>query len=516
MRRAVGAATGASLGALAVLGVACNALVGINDGQLAEDASPDVTTGDGPVSDAPASDGPRPDSEGGPITDGTAEAEGGAVRDGPPYTPPIVTTVNADAGGPGLFRTSPGVVAGPSNIVVVFDDDDNPNTGVHYSSTAVSTNGGASFTENGPFPDSPDGGPSDLGYPTIARDAVNGNVYVSANGSAAGNYNVAALIASANGGVSFSPAINAADTLLPSSAFVDGTSVAVDNAPGQGQGVVYVAHGIYDTSSVYIGFSAYHNGTFTYTAAANLGAGNQASLPWVAVAPNHFVYVVFYGVTGTTPLLGVARSNNQGQSFYPYVTIAPLHMPFVAGTYNGNLGLLGEGPDGGATPVDLYSSPQIAANPVTGALYIAYADATQGSDKANIYFSQSSDGQMWSPPVQVNDDTTTHDQFLPAIAVSQDGARVAIDFDDRRSDPNNVAVERWAAVGAISGSTVTFEPNFRVSSAFPLLTRSNGTRGYFAIHSGMSADATFFYDAFTAASPQGNLDVKLARYGVLY
>jgi hypothetical protein len=99
--------------------------------------------------------------------------------------------------------------------------------------------------------------------------------------------------------------------------------------------------------------------------------------------------------------------------------------------------------------------------------------------------------------------------------VSPDGTRLAIDFYDRRNDPSNLAAFRYGAAANVNGATVTFEPNFKVSpSSFPVLTFPYN-QGLFSIHTGMAVDATYFYDSFSQASG-GNLNVEVARYGLLY
>jgi hypothetical protein len=106
---------------------------------------------------------------------------------------------------------------------------------------------------------------------------------------------------------------------------------------------------------------------------------------------------------------------------------------------------------------------------------------------------------------------------LPAIAVSPDGARLAVDFYDRRDDSANRLANRYGATATIAGSTVTFAKNFRISPVpFPVLLGSPFlSPGDFSIRTGMTADATYFYDAYTDAR-DGNLDVRLARYGQRY
>ena len=489
----------------------CNAIAGIEAGQLAsspgeESGVPDVTTD----RSSSVPEGGVEAAQGTDASDGGAEAD--VVHDGPEYEPPTETTANlSDAAG--TFNIGPSLVVGGGNAVVALDAII---SGGQVPGYIRSTNGAASFGSPVFFPSSGTV-TSAYGYPSIARDSTSGNVYVVALGdvSSTGAYNQIAFLTSTNGGTTFGAAVNAADPALASTDFTDTPAIAVDNAAGVGEGAVYMAYARYGaTADVHI--SSYNQGSFTYVTPLTVTAPDQASIPYVCVGPNHYVYVVFYGAAGGNPYIGFLKSTNQGVSFGTSVHVAPLHMPFVAGTYNGNLGLEGVGPDGGATPVGLYASPQIAANPVSGNLYVAYTDATQGADKANIYFSHSEDGgSTWSAPLQVNDDTTTRDQFLAAMAVSPDGTRLAIDFYDRRGDASNLAAVRYGATATISGSTVTFEPNFKVSpNQFPLLTYQYSA-GVFSIHTGMAADSTYFYDSFSQAEGS-NLNVEVARYGILY
>jgi hypothetical protein len=446
-------------------------------------------------------------------SDTGSDAEGGAVvdvvvHDGPKYHPPTETTTDISDGG-GIYNQDPAIAVGGTTAVVVLDAIGGGTGFLQSTNGAVSFNAPGSFTTGTVNP---------TGYPSVARDSVNGNVYVATLGidSTTSSFNRIGFLTSSNGGASFTAAVNAADPALTSSDFTDVPWIAVDNATGAGQGAVYFTYTRYGaTADVHV--TAYNQGSYTYTTPASPASPDQASLSTIAVGPNHFVYVVYYGATAGNPYVGFVKSTNQGANFSAPVTVAPLHMPFVAGQYNGNLGLSGEGTDGGATPVELYASPQVVANPMTGSVYVAYADATQGADKANIYFVHSEDtGATWSTPVQVNDDTTTHDQFLPAIAVTPDGTRLAIDFYDRRNDPANLAAYRYGATATIGAAgKVTFDPNFKVSqSQFPVLTYEQN-QGYFSIHTGMAADSTYFYDSFSTAA--GTTEhVVVARYGVLY
>jgi hypothetical protein len=497
--------------------VGCDAIVGITDGQLAGDGGNDGSLVDGPGGDA------RGDSP--PVDGPTGDASDAAVHDGPAYSGPIDTLVNVTDGAalpdphesPSL-AVLPAGDGGNSTLVVTYIDYDNTNFPFpHADSWSLSTNSGASFVDEGTFPDPDAGGAEDLGDPGIAADPDAGKVYVASPGGPSGNLNQVAFFVSPNRGASFAAAVNAADPSFPVGDFTDVPSLAVDTFSGQGQGLgdVYTAY-IHFSSGLDLHVS--NSGTgFTQTIAVTRSGTDAVEIPRITVAPSRYIHVVYYSQVAMQPSVNLVTSRNQGVSFDPETKIAPLHVPFVSGNFYGELGINGTGPDGGATPVDMFASPQIAANPISGNLYVVFADSTQGADKANVYFTHSEDsGTTWSPPAQVNDDKTTNDQFLPAIAVSPDGARLAIDFYDRRDDPSNVKAYRYGVTADVAGATVTFGPNFRVSAAsFPILVPNAPNSAKFSIQTSMGADRTYFYDAYSDGR-DGNIDVRLSRYGILY
>jgi hypothetical protein len=174
-------------------------------------------------------------------------------------------------------------------------------------------------------------------------------------------------------------------------------------------------------------------------------------------------------------------------------------------------------PSGAVAPLDAHPSPVLAVNPVSSALYVAYVDATP-ADKADIYFVHSEDsGATWSSPVRVNDDATSNDQFLPSMAVSEDGTRLAVDFYDRRNDASNLWAERYAATAWVTTAEPAFGANFPISSAaFPITVGADPELqpSYFSIHTGMVGAGPSFYDAYADTS-DGELDVRVTRYGIL-
>jgi hypothetical protein len=163
------------------------------------------------------------------------------------------------------------------------------------------------------------------------------------------------------------------------------------------------------------------------------------------------------------------KSTDQGVTFGAPVTVAT---GLIGGT-NGDLGLVGQN-NGESFNRNIRSSefPHAAVNPVTGAIYVTYNNKGAGTDKADIFFVQSTNGgATWSAPVKVNDDATTTDQWQPTIAVTPDGSKLGIFYYSRQEDttttdgdPVNNQFKYYGRIGTISGSTVTFAPSFAVSS----------------------------------------------------
>jgi hypothetical protein len=163
-------------------------------------------------------------------------------------------------------------------------------------------------------------------------------------------------------------------------------------------------------------------------------------------------------------------------------------------------------------------------NPVSGNVYVVYPDVTavSGGDRGNVYFQQSTDGgATWSAPYMVNDDGTTRAQFEPGIAVRPDGTGLAVCWYDRRNDPADALIERWGVTATISGATVTWGPNFRISQPFPAVygVDSVVNSTYMGDYDQMAADNNFFYttwgdnrDNSTASPGRKNANVRFARF----
>ncbi len=144
--------------------------------------------------------------------------------------------------------------------------------------------------------------------------------------------------------------------------------------------------------------------------------------------------------------------------------------------------------------------------------------SANGADKADIFFRQSTNGgASWGPAVRVNADATTNDNWQPALAINPAGTRLLVSWYDRRLDPRNQLVDRWDRLATISGATVTFGAETRVSDVSFL--PSTATMG---VYDQVDADNFCFYETWTdtrlpstasSASRRGtaNNDVRLDR-----
>ncbi len=107
-------------------------------------------------------------------------------------------------------------------------------------------------------------------------------------------------------------------------------------------------------------------------------------------------------------------------------------------------------------------------------VYIVWTSETPNESNDTDIMLQWSDnaGQTWSPPVRVNNDSTTNSQFMPSIAVNQTTGAVALSWYDSRNDRGNGKLGDTDGVpnddAALYGTYTldggaTFAPNFRIS-----------------------------------------------------
>lgn len=98
-------------------------------------------------------------------------------------------------------------------------------------------------------------------------------------------------------------------------------------------------------------------------------------------------------------------------------------------------------------------TPSIAADPTDGALYVAWADATNGDSDVFVRRAEAG-GDRWSARTQVNEDGSSPDadQYLPTVSVAPDG-RVDVAFVDHSGSAANQLAAAALATSYDDGGT---------------------------------------------------------------
>jgi Bacterial pre-peptidase C-terminal domain len=371
-------------------------------------------------------------------------------------TTPTDSLTNNNTGSLGtssFSQSETNLIAFDNTVLVGYNDAGSASGGANkFTGYSRSVDGGLTFTDGGTLPTNPGG---DAGDPVLARDDTTGRIYFSTLGN---TISTIQMFRSDDNGLTWLPPVNA----TPGGSSEDKQWHVVDNFAGPGSGNVYMISRRFGSSGggpgIYFFRSTDGGSTFGPDNGTLITTGNQGA--YVAVGPDHSVYAFWYA--GTT--LQVRKSVDQGMTFGAPVTIATF---LNAGGTNGDLGLTGA-VQGSVTASGFRSSkfPAATVNPLNGNVYVVYADDGAGVDKADVYFTQSTNGGVsWSVPVKVNDDATTTDQWQPTLAVSTDGSRVGVYYYSRQEDPaNNNLFKYYGRIAAISASTVSFAPSFPVSN----------------------------------------------------
>jgi hypothetical protein len=339
------------------------------------------------------------------------------------------------------------LAAGNNTIISAFNDSTFEFTGNGFlTGVGVSSDGGQSFVDQGRLPSTPAG---DAGDPVLARDAVTGRIYL---GTLA-FHDVTQLYVfhSDDNGNTFSQPVNGA----PGVGYADKEWIAVDNTGGPGQSNVYlIVRDFGGGNGIYMFRSTDQGATFGNRSLIASGSSFNVQGAWVTVGPDGTVYAFWYAASTPNSIM-MRKSTDLGLTFGAPVLVANLR---TNGT-NGDLGM----------HFRTNAFPQAVVNPVNNDIYVTFDDKGTGSDRADVFFTESTDGgATWSTPTKINDDTTTNDQWNPALAVTPNGADVGVFWYDRRNDPNNQLIDRFGAIGNVSGHTVTFAPNMQITDqSFP-------------------------------------------------
>jgi hypothetical protein len=95
----------------------------------------------------------------------------------------------------------------------------------------------------------------------------------------------------------------------------------------------------------------------------------------------------------------------------------------------------------------------LSGGPRNGWLYLCWSDTRNGTDNTDIFFCSSPDeGETWTEPVRINDDSGRAHQFFPWICVDQaTGVLYAVYYDRRRSE--SIETDVYLATSGDGGKT---------------------------------------------------------------
>ena len=382
-----------------------------------------------------------------------------------------------------------------SNVVVGWNDIGQLRTTGSLVGYGLSLDGGATFTDSTVVP--PVQGGANLGDPDIAVDS-DGNFYYSMIALGADGIAFIGVSKSIDGGRTFSPPVSASGNVSSADSFQDKEFIAADNTGGQYDGNVYASWTRFGPDGPQIMFSRSINGGRSFEdaiAVSSLGSFVQGSMP--RVGPDGEIYVVYERFN--SPGIHISKSIDGGKTF---------GTDGVAETLVANLEFIGQP----ASPetcdgrqilngyVDAgFEFPSMEVNRTNGDVYVVFNSNPPGIDESDIHFVRSSDGgHTWTEPVRLNDDSTTSDQFMPAITVAPNGTIGAFWYD-RRNDTRNLNFDVYMAISTDNGRT--WLPNKRITtetSEIPPLGPNFDTLRpcYMGDYNDITADQNDFYLAW--------------------
>ncbi|MBI3460675.1 hypothetical protein HY230_12070 [Candidatus Acetothermia bacterium] len=351
-------------------------------------------------------------------------------------------------------QSEPSLAVFGSHIVVSFNDSAESTFGDNFMGFSLSHDGGKTFTDKGPI-QGPDGG-SAFGDPSVAVDRQGIFYIASLAADARGNSGIG-VARSTDFGETLEPMILASNNLDLRN-FQDKELLAIDNTDSPYSGALYLTWTeFFFTGGTRILFARSTDGGRTFSTPVPLsqwGRGVQNSVP--VVGPHGELYVV-WRQSSEHPLQNkiiFRRSTDGGESFDPRVEIASTTLIGVLRDCNGRRMVLQ-----GDMRVNI--GPMAAVDHNSGAIYVVYSGdpdynaetGANGPDMSDVFLVTSDDqGQTWSSPVRVNDDTTHRDQWFPAVAVAPNGT-VGVMFYDRRLDPKNGQIDVFLAMSSDGGQT---------------------------------------------------------------
>jgi hypothetical protein len=384
----------------------------------------------------------------------------------PPSVPGFIageaTSEMANAPGPDILVNNPAldvgrttqsetsIVAVGSTVCAAWNDG---GAVAGLSGFGFSSNGGATWSDGGDFPNGP-GPDTNWGDPSLAWSDRDGTFYYAALSTR---------------GLSLWRSTDMCRTFgyvgpIHVGSGDDKELMAIDNNPASPYyGRIYVVWTDFSSAGgdrIWRTYSS--NGGATWSAPLALsGVGVDVQGAWPAVAPNGDVYaswVRWNPYPSGNIDIEVVRSTNGGASFSfrtRPMTNRVNPRDSADTTACGRPALNGD--------IRYLPSPQIVVGPNSN-VHIVYSydpDGFNVGDVVNVYYRRSTNGAAsWGPEIRLNNDATTRDQWFPAIAVNQNNDLVA-SWYDRRLNANNWNFDRYARISNDSG--ITWGPNIRVS-----------------------------------------------------
>jgi hypothetical protein len=363
----------------------------------------------------------------------------------------LVNNPASDTGGTTQSETS---VAVNGSTVCAAWNDSGEGFGVNgFSGFGVSTDGGATWTDRGPFPNGP-GPDSNGGDPSLAYSARDNAFYYAALSTQG-----LSLWVSNDGCQNFAYVgpihVGAGD---------DKELMAIDNDPASPwYGRIHVAWTDFTLAGDRNVASFSDDGGLTWSAPTVLaGTGPSSQGVWPAVAPGGNVYIATLHRNNSDQL--IYESTDGGVTYTQRTNIAtalPRPENAAATAACGRTALNGD--------IRNLPSPQIVITPDAGAPagYVIHAiypydSDGAGGDESNVFYRQSVDAAAsWSAEVQLNDDGTISDQWFPALGANAAGWLVASWYDRRLDVANNLNFDRYATISTDGG--LTWQANIRIS-----------------------------------------------------
>ena len=404
--------------------------------------------------------------------------------------------------------------AKPNNLIGVFQQDRWSNGGARGLATAVSSNGGATWSEPAaPHFSTCAGGTAANGgnydrasdpWVSIGPDGTAYQVSLSVNAA----QTISAILASTSpdGGMTWSePATIQRDESPTRFVFNDKESVTADPyRPGVAYAVWDRSRFPSDSANVNAGhsaafrgdpyFSITTDGGKTWSVGRDIAPQNQNLFTignQIAVLPDGTLIDVFHFGKGSgrdqpnASFTGLERSTDGGQTWSKPIVISTNP---VANDVDPDTGFpLRTGADIGG------GLPDVAVDPGSGAIYVVWEDSRFAGTHNDIALSKSTDGgKTWSAPIKVNQSPANVAAVTPSVDVLADGTVGVTYYDFRNNTPDPGLPTDYFLVHSHDGGA-TWGGEVKVTVASFDYTNAPVARGYFlGDYQGLANDGTAF------------------------